>query len=448
MKCMLCKETLEKCICLTIVALQNKLPAKKPITYSSVLGKILASIFAVSCGMTNAKAFLVAGIMTGGGQFVIAGILAIVVFILNYSIFKKAVPNTLKKIFGGKKLFANILVDNKGNSLSAKKKAAIWIGLILSISAGMAFFALNLNCIVTLLTTITFLSSISVVFPPIGTVLALVTFICITSLMFDAISSIFQTTHIIQKCKSILYNLFSMNPELLQNQNKSINRIKFEKLMTLLFLIIFACVGILGLLMTMNACAPALNKCLLTIPNAVPSLVDIVGKIICFGTAFLAQLPFVFKNVILTIVTIFIPKAISRPINPIESTTWHNIHGMLFQIARFLSAIGNGFVAMLGISTVGIKISAGISAGFNTYMAGVDDAITINKNGSKNSVSHTKKICKDLKIIPILPKANPISTGSKAIKATVDNNNLTNNRHLSAITYQDPINNDRKIQLK
>ncbi|MEO8400684.1 MAG: hypothetical protein ABI597_02660 [Gammaproteobacteria bacterium] len=373
----------DKCTCYENANLVDKPSSIIPVIGSrkkkiiTSIGKCLAGIFSFSCGVTNANALVVSGLLTGGASYICAAILFLAVILVNYKIFKSAVPKILISMFGEKNS-QNASTSHDNLPLSPIKKTALFFGSILSISAGATLGALAYSSIFSFLGTISFFSALSVAFPPLGIILGIITFVCISSLMFDAIDEMLRTTDFIRSCKNFLYNLIDIDPELPRHKNKSTFRIVTERIATLCITVVSLPLALTGLFMTMSACAPGLGKLLMNIPNAIPDVVDVACKVICYGLALLAQAPFVIRTAFLTVASIFnsSPREPSmngdKMDNPNRLTSC--IKNIVFQIARALSAVGNGLVAMMGASNMTTTVLAGGGGAFNTFSAAVADS--------------------------------------------------------------------------
>ncbi|MEO8402675.1 MAG: hypothetical protein ABI597_12960 [Gammaproteobacteria bacterium] len=356
----------------------------------TAIGKGVAGIFSFSCGVTNANALIVSGLLTGGASYICAVILFIAVVLVNYKIFEKAVPKVLIGMFDKNPNPQSPSTSDDNFPLSPLRKAALFFGFILAISAGATLGALSYSSMFSFLVTISFFSAISIAFPPLSIILGIATFACVGSLMYDAIDGMVSTPNLIKSCIDFLYDLVNIDPALPRNENKSTFRIVAERAATLLITAIALPLAVIGLFMTMNACAPGLGKILMSIPNAIPNVVDIVCKSICYGFALLAQTPFVIRTAFLTAASFFKnpssqntaikEDAIDKP-NPIGKC----IKNIIFQIARVLSSIGNGLVAMMGANDLSSSILAGGGGAFNTFSAAVADDKT-NENNSTTSI--------------------------------------------------------------
>ncbi|HSW70419.1 MAG TPA: hypothetical protein VLH77_00370, partial [Gammaproteobacteria bacterium] len=253
---------------------------------------------AIGCGISTAATFISLNLMTGGAATAIAAIFFLTGAAVNWWIFKRYVSPVLINLFGREKFFVN----EKGETLSLTKKAAMIIALIFSLSVGITYAGLTYVSTIALPATFSFLGAISIALPPVAGLLAAVAFFCMTALMLKDIADLIKKVDVWGEIVKFCKNMVDTDPNLDQNkvngEPKSRPRIIAERFLTTFFTAVFIPVACLGLYMTMNACVPGVKAILL---NVIPSAAEMTASIVSLGFAFIGQIPFGIATAIETI---------------------------------------------------------------------------------------------------------------------------------------------------
>ena len=338
--------------------------------YLEKLGYLASIIFAVGCGVSTAAAFITAGVVSGPIlPFIIAGILFSAGTGANWWIFKRYVPPVLIDFFGKGKLFKSLREKEDGTPLPWSKIGLMGLAFTLSLSVGITFAALTFMSTFTLSTAFTFMAGATAFFPPVAIILASVTLICMTSLMIKDIAELFRKENVLGECAKFLKNLVSTDRNLPQNKGKSDRRIICERVLTVGLTALFLPIALMGLYLTMNACAPGVKAILM---KFIPGAAETLSKVIAMGFAFIGQIPFGAQTTFQTTSKICGPAQSSDPdliISPMSNKQMA-IRG--FKLSNiFGNATGNGFIPMMGAEGLPQKIMAMISGFLNSMLAGV-----------------------------------------------------------------------------
>lgn len=342
-----------------------------------IVGKILAGVFALSCGITVASALISLHVFSGGmTTMIFTAIFFVGTTAANYKMCKETVPEILIDIFGKERIFQGLIENEKGERLSNIKIFFLIIGFILALSVGITFGTLTYYGFFTVVNTLSFFTILSAGFPPIAVFFALSVFICLSALMLKSISKILKLENPYQTCIDILFDLIDTNPELPRNKGKSTAQIVIERAITILVTLVVLPLSIVGLVMTMNACTPGITNIVLQTPWITPAVADIVSKIITFGLALLGQLPFAIRTAIITASSIFEKytwqESASKAADE-NNTIVNYLVDIGFLVLRVINAVGNGLVAMMGAKGPVALPLAGLGGTINSFASTADD---------------------------------------------------------------------------
>ncbi len=369
----------------------------------TVIGYIFAFIIAVGCGVTPAAAFITLNLMTAGLPcYLVAGLFFLAGFAMNWYINKNAVPTVLVKIFGKGRPFEHLMKMPNGAPFCWKRKTAMWLGVLLSLSVGFTNGVLAYAGVFTLTSAFGFLAAISSAFPPIAAILAGVTMVCLTAVMLDAIIHLAHTENLKGKCKDFFEQLFSISEKFPHNKGKSKGRRIVERSVTVLLTLGVLPLAALGLYMTMNASAASAKIFLLkNIPKASEIGVEIATKFISLVLAFSGRIPFTVRNIFKTLVTVRnIFKTLARictkekgpepqvvsPHPQVQSSTAAQVLHVLKCVALsslcVANAVGNSLISVVG----GGGVPSGVGGGINSLAAGASNIhpLACNSNGFFN----------------------------------------------------------------
>lgn len=401
--CVHCNKENKHCVCLA-----EPQPSEPPLTWKTMnrrqkiltaIGYVFAGIIAIGSGVSTAAAFVTLNLVSAGlASYIIAGLIFSAGALMNWYINKNAVPEVLVDIFGKGRLFQGLMEVAKGQPLSQKKKAAMWVGFLLALSVGITNGVLTYGSTFSLSTAFGFLAAISPAFPPIAGILAGVTLICLTALMLKNIAAVIKTKDIVKTCVDFLRNLVSTDPKLPHNEGKSRRRILAERITTTVLTIVALPLAGLGLYMTMNACAAGAKAFLLkNIPKASLVAVEIASKTISLGLALLGRIPFTVKNTIRTISKLFSGKELVKAgvagqpvVQPKLSSSAQALYVLkavgLYSLC-VVNAVGNGLISIVGGGGPDRAESmlAGAGGTWNSFVAGASN-IDLSSSAAGTSV--------------------------------------------------------------
>lgn len=350
----------------------------------TALGYLFAGIIAVGCGVSTAAAFITLNIMTMGLPcYLITGLIFVAGFAMNWYINKNAVPGVLVEIFGKGRPFQSLMEESKNVPLSKWKKVAMGVGVLLALSVGFTNGVLTYAGTFSLTSAFGFLAVISPALPWIAAILAGVTLVCLTAVMLKNIALLVRTKDVWKSCKDFLYTLFSIDPSLPHNRNKSKARRIFERSVTVFFTFVALPLAAFGLYMTMNASAAGAKIFLLrNIPQASLVAVEVASKVISLGFALLGRIPFTVRNIFRTLAKVFTkeeePQPLSSPSQPAAGSqaqpstaarVLYVLEGVALHSLCVVNAVGNGLISVVG----GGGVAAGIGGSINSLVAGASN---------------------------------------------------------------------------
>lgn len=190
---------------------------------------------------------------------------------------------------------------------------------------------------------------------------------------------------IINKRKLSFEELQEIEKATKNHKVKTRDRLIMERVITLILMGISVPLAILGIYMTMKACAPGIKQFLLKfIPRLSVAIVDRSVTVIAFGFAFLGQIPFAIQATVSTINSLFTKKstegksAKSAPEPLLKQRTCTDeifnqmkIFGLYF--TAVVNAVGNGLISLMGAKTSGPFqfILSGVGGLWNSLAAGI-----------------------------------------------------------------------------
>jgi|GEM_PF-7040652 len=317
----------------------------------SDFGLLCSAIMAVGCGVSTAGTFISMNIATGGLASVIAAMLFVSGTAVNWWIFKRYVSPVLIALFGREKF----MVDENNNPLEISQIVMLGIAIALATSVGITFAALTFTSTFDLVLAFPFLTAIGPALPYVAGLLAGVTLICMTALMLKDLADLIKAGNIIQNCKNFLTNLFSANPNAIENKGKSPTRVKWERNFRVTLSFLFIPLACIGLFMTMSACAPGVKEILLhNIPLISARVADGLAKFISLGLAFAGQIPFGITTAFETLAsiskTIFGTgsQEVKSVVREKPISTGEKIWNRIRLAAVFSNASGNGGISAKG----------------------------------------------------------------------------------------------------
>jgi hypothetical protein len=178
-----------------------------------------------------------------------------------------------------------------------------------------------------------------------------------------------------------------------------------ERILTSMLTVLTIPLAVLGLFMTMNACAPGLKQLMLTYaPRLSATVVDIGVTVVAMGFAFVGQIPFAIQTTVNTIKSFFEKKieegshieVVAKKVKLLDeeypglTKSSDRLVNRLKVAALYggavINAIGNGLISMMGASKSGLLsfILSGVGGFWNSLAAGI---ASINRSLSKDKAS-------------------------------------------------------------
>lgn len=202
-----------------------------------------------------------------------------------------------------------------------------------------------------------------------------------------------------------------------------------ERILTTILTALTIPLAVIGLLMTMNACAPGLKQLLLSfIPRAAATVVNFIA----IGFAFFGQIPFTLQVTINTIKGFF-EKEKAGKIAANEPAIEKII---LLKVGAVINAIGNGLISLMGAraSRLFYFISSGIGGFWNSFAAGFS---SVNRSLNKE-VSSSSLITKGLSVDDFnLSKESDQVSKLKASRVSFDDTQKVSEK--DRLTFQEEI---------
>lgn len=185
---------------------------------ASVIGRSLATIFSLGCGITTVAAYFkllfASAITLTPVAYAGAAVIGISAFIANYRKRQFDLPQVL--VTGYNYLFYNryLKKDENGNrvyeakSLPSSKLFLLGFGAVCSFFLGVAFAVLTYTATINLPLAFTFLVPYAPVLPVFGIILGGATLISLSFIMFKATSDLLKNDELVASLKKIRDNLF------------------------------------------------------------------------------------------------------------------------------------------------------------------------------------------------------------------------------------------------
>lgn len=340
-----------------------------------LLAKLLVALFSIAGAITATSAFLLLNFFkTTITIHVLASILFAATTFINYRMCQYAVPEMLIDMFGFSKPFQGLMQTEDGRALSSKRKALMVLAVLLAFAVGIVFASLNYYGTLIIINKLSALGTYAII-SLLTFIFAFVMFACLSALMLRSLSKLIKTENVLIQCQIRLYDIIDANPELPRNKGKSHRLIIAERITTLIFAIITLPLAIIGLIMMIKTCNLRFTALLLNIHHLAPIYITIISKI-SFGLALMGQAPFVIRTSFLTIASCF------------DNNEHHHtrnqrsyIKTSLILFMRFIYAVGNGLISMLGSNETLTRILAGAgSTGYSFAATAHDPSAILKKN--------------------------------------------------------------------
>jgi hypothetical protein len=406
--------------------------AEADLTWQGKAGKIIALIFAIGTGVTAMAALTV--LVSGPAFFILAPLLCVATTYANYRMTKNDVANIL--LGGIKGLFTYDLADEahkdaEGHDtrklIPLHKRIFLAVGILFSLTFGVALGALTFNATLALTATFPFLTAVSVLLPPIGILLGIDTFFCLFSLMVKAFSELAKTDNLLQKIKHGFVDMFWFNAE--RDAGKPTWQVVLERGLVAIAATTMV-VATLGLIMwgkinTLMNCANAFADILMKIPHASAVAVNVVSNILVNVCALIAQIPFVLKTALTPIFMLFaapLPKSIQEDIGEVKPMTTKK---KFETTALFTASIfSSGAMAAIAMSHKVLNAFT-VLAGVGAFLDGVTSNTVNALLSAREKVVVTKKI--------------QTSIGNSTVKIHVDLGTPVSSPKFTKVTTPDPV---------